>query len=482
MAEPTRSKYAAIIVTACGGAFLAMLDSTVTSLAVPDLHHDFPVATVPDLSWVISGYAVFLAALLAPAGRLADVLGRRRLFVAGVALFTLASLACALSPSLMTLVISRLVQGAGAAAMIPASLAILLMDGSPEKRPGSIALWSTSGAVAAAIGPSIGGVLVEQFGWQSVFYINLPLGAVVIVAALRVLPAPQSPLTGKLPDPFGTLCLALGIGGLTFGVTQGGTWGWLDGRILASGLLGLAALLVAVLRSRRHPVPAIEISLWSNRNFAAVNVVSLFYGAAQYSWMLGSIFYLTEIWGYTELQAGVANTPGAFAASVAALGLSRIVGKIGGPRTVTMVGLAFFAACGLWFSFGLIDHAAFLTFWLPAALIAGFGMGAATMGTSATAAMSAPPTRFAGSSGLNTASRQFGGALGIAVMAVILQQYTGADGVRTVDAYSHMFLFCTIMMIAGLLVTAVFIKFRAPAAAPAAAPAKPAEAQAVTTD
>lgn len=464
MAESTPKSYRAVVLTACGGTFLAMLDSTVTSLAVPDLHHDFPTATVPDLSWVLSGYAVILAALLAPAGRLADVLGRRKLFVAGVALFTLASLACALSPDLMPLVVARLVQGAGAAAMIPASLAILLMDGPAEKRAGSIALWSTASAVAAAVGPSIGGVLVEQFGWQSVFYINIPLGLLVIVAALRVLPAPQAALTGRLPDPVGTLALALGIGGLTFAVTQGGTWGWSDARIVASAALGLCALLLAVLRSRRHPVPAIEISLWGNPTFAAVNVVSLFYGMAQYAWMLGSIFFLTEIWNYSELQAGVANTPGAFAASVAALGLSRIVGKIGGPRTVTMVGLACFAACGLWFSFGLIDHAAFLTFWLPAALVAGFGMGAATMGTSATAAMSAPPTRFAGSSGLNTASRQFGGALGIAVMAAILQHYTAPNGVRTVDAYSHMFLYCAIMMLLGLLVTAVFIKFPPPAA------------------
>ncbi|MBC6447912.1 DHA2 family efflux MFS transporter permease subunit [Actinokineospora xionganensis] len=468
MAEPTTapSKYRAIVLTACGGTFLAMLDSTVTNLAVPDLQRAFPSASVPDLSWVISGYAVMFAALLAPAGRLADALGRRKVFAVGVGLFTLASLLCALAPSLPTLVIARFLQGAGAAAMIPASLAILLLDGPAERRPQSIALWSTASAVAAALGPAVGGVLVEQFGWQSVFLINLPLGLIVIAATLRVVPKPESSTRGALPDMVGTGLVAIGVGGLTLAVSEGASWGWLDVRTLASAVIGVAALAFAVFRSRSHPTPAIETSLWGNRTFAATNIVSLFYGMAQYAWMLGSVLYLTEIWGYGELLAGVANTPGAFAASVAALGLARVAGKIGGPRTAVIGGLIAFTACGLWFTFGLIDHAAFLTFWLPAALLAGAGMGAATMGTSAAAAMSAPPTRFASSSGLNTTARQFGGALGIAMMAVVLQQSTGIDGTRDVDAYSNMFLFCTLMMIAALVVAVGWLKFPAPAAAP----------------
>jgi EmrB/QacA subfamily drug resistance transporter len=458
-----RPRHRAIALTACGGTFLAMLDSTVANLAVPDLQQAFPSSSVPDLSWVISGYAILFAALLAPAGRMADALGPRRLFATGISVFTVASLVCALAPVLPVLVVARFVQGAGAAAMIPAALAILLINAPADKRAGSIALWSTAGAAAAAVGPSVGGVLVERFGWPSVFLINVPLGLLVLVAIRRVLP-PTPPAEGaRMPDPLGIVLLAAGVGGLTLAVTQGSAWGWLDTRTVLAAVVGACALVAAVLRSRRHEVPAVDTSLWSNRTFAATNVVSLFYGMAQYAWMLGTVLYLTEIWDYSELEAGLANTPGAFFAAAAALGLARIAARIGGPRGATLLGLTSFAACGLWFSFGLIDHAEFLAFWLPASFLAGGGMGAATMGTSAAAAMSAPVTRFASSSGLNTTARQFGGALGIAVMAAVLQVTTGPDGVRDVDAYTAMFMFCTGAALVALVIAFAWVRLPAPA-------------------
>lgn len=471
-AVPERPRHRAIVLTACGGTFLAMLDSTVTNLAVPDLQRAFPDSSVPDLSWVVSGYAILFAALLAPAGRLADALGRRRLFATGVAVFTVASLVCALAPSLLVLIAARFVQGAGAAAMIPAALAILLLDGPEGKRAGSIALWSTAGAAAAAVGPSVGGVLVEQFGWPSVFVINVPLGVLVLIAVRRVVP-PTPPASGaRVPDPLGTVLLALGVGGLTVAVTQGPAWGWVDVWTVLAAVLGALALVLSILRSRKHEVPAVDTALWANRTFAATNVVSLFYGMAQYAWMLGSVLYLTEVWRYTELQAGLANTPGAFFAAVAALGLARVAARIGGPRGATLIGLTAFTVCGLWFSVGLIDHAAFLAFWLPASFLAGGGMGATTMGTSSAAAMSAPPTKFAGASGLNTTARQFGGALGIAIMAAVLAVTTGPDGVRDVDAYRTMFMYCTGMMAIALAVAVIWLRFPAPTPAPVA----PAEA------
>jgi EmrB/QacA subfamily drug resistance transporter len=462
---PDRPRQRAIVLTACGGTFLAMLDSTVTNLAVPDLQRAFPESSVPDLSWVVSGYAILFAALLAPAGRMADALGRRRLFATGVVVFTVASLVCALAPVLPVLVAARFVQGAGAAAMIPAALAILLLDGPEGKRAGSIALWSTAGAAAAALGPSVGGVLVEQFGWPSVFVINVPLGVLVLVAVRRVLPPTPPAEDARVPDPVGTVLLALGVGGLTVAVTQGPAWGWVDARTVVAAVVGALSLVVSILRSRRHDVPAVDTTLWSNRTFAATNVVSLFYGMAQFAWMLGSVLYLTEVWGYTELEAGLANTPGAFFAAAAALGLARITAKIGGPRGATLIGLTAFTACGLWFSIGLIDHAAFLAFWLPASFLAGGGMGAATMGTSSAAAMSAPPTKFAGSSGLNTTARQFGGALGIAIMAAVLALSTAPDGTRDVDAYRTMFAYCTAMVAIALVVAAVAMRFPPPALA-----------------
>ncbi|MFI0353856.1 DHA2 family efflux MFS transporter permease subunit [Actinomadura sp. 9N407] len=470
-----RAGYLAIMLTASGGAFLSMLDSTVTNLAIPNVQGAFPSASVTDISWIITAYAVLFAALLAPSGKLADALGRRRLFVIGIGLFTLASLACALAPNLPFLIGARAVQGAGAAAMIPSSLAILLLDGPAERRAGSIGIWSAASAIGAAAGPIVGGVLVELSDWRAVFLINIPIGAVLIVSALRVLEPPGKASFDRIPDPLGTVLIALGIGALTLGVTEGGDWGRLDPRTLGTFAFGLAALAYTVLRSRTHPKPAIDTELWSNRTFTATNVTSLLYGMAQYTFMLVAILYMTDVWRYSELEAGLANTPGAVSASIIAVGLGRYAAKLGGPRFAVLFGLAVFLVTAIWLTVGLTEQASFLTLWLPASILTGIGMGAATMGTSASAAMSAPPAMFATSSGLNTTARQFGGALGIAAMAAILEQ-SSRSGSPT-DPYSNVYLFCTVLLVLALAVAAIWIRLAPPPAAPApaTAAAKPAE-------
>jgi len=462
----TRRGYLAVTLTASGGTFLAMLDSTVTNLAVPNLQDDFPTATVADLSWVISAYVVMFAALLAAAGRLADVLGRRRLFLLGMGLFTVSSLLCAVAPSLAVLVIVRFLQGAGAAVMIPASLAVLLLDGPADRRAASLGIWSATSAFAAAVGPTVGGVLVEAFGWRSVFIINVPVGILLLVAAARLLDAEPGKIRGRVPDPLGTLMLVLGIGLLTLGLTEAGTWGWLTVKTIGCFVVGLVAIVLVIVRSRRHVLPVLEISLWSNHTFGAANAVSFLYGLAQYPWLLVSVLYLTDIWRYDELQAGLAMTPGAIVASVAALGLGRLAPRMGGPRTATLVGFVAFAACGVWFLLALPEQPAFLALWLPASALVGLGMGAATVGTTSAAAMSSPPTKFASSSGLNTTARQFGGALGIAVLALILQLGTRPDGSRGYDAYLQVFGFSTGIALLALITAAIWLRFAAPAPAP----------------
>ncbi|MBT2488414.1 MFS transporter [Streptomyces sp. ISL-96] len=473
--EPANKRrgYLAVTLTASGGTFLAMLDSTVTNLAVPDLSRDFPTASLPDLSWVISAYAVMFAALLVPAGRLSDVLGRRRLFLLGIGIFTAASLLCGIAPNLPVLIVTRGLQGIGAAAMIPASLAILLLDGPADQRVKSIGLWSAASAFAAAVGPSVGGVLVDLFGWRSVFYVNLPFGILLIFAAVRLLPRPADSGKKQIPDPLGTLLVALAVGATTLGVTEGGSWGWWDARTLACLVGGAAGGVVAVLRSRKHPAPALEASLLGNRSFAVTNVVSLLYGMAQYPWLLVSVLYLTGSWQYSELKAGFAMTPGAVAASVAALAMSRLAPRLGGPRGATLAGLTAFVACGLWMVFGLTEDPSFLAFWLPAGCLVGIGMGASTMGTSASAALSAPPTRFAAASGMNTTARQFGGALGIAALAVIMQQSMGDGGGRGLDPYAHVFAFSTVVAGLALVISVFWLRVAVPPQAQAAPVAKP---------
>ena len=355
----TRSRSTRILVLAAGAAFLALLDVTVVNLAIPALGRAYRGSDVTELSWVITAYATLFAALLAPAGRLADVIGRRTLYRVGVTGFALMSLACALAPSLPLLLIARGLQGAMAALMIPASLAILLADTPAEQRTKSVALWSAAGALAAAVGPSLGGVLVHAFGWRSLFVINVPTG-LALAAAAGVLPRPVRAHT-RLPDAFGTVLLASGIGLVALGLSQSGVWGWGDARTIACLAGGVASIVAALQRSWRMPVPAIDTSLWKHRTFAFANVASLLYGASLYAGMLLGVLVLTELWHYSELQAGLAMTPGAISASVAAVAASRIRS----PRNGVIAGALLMAGTGLVLAATLPTQPDFLGYWLP---------------------------------------------------------------------------------------------------------------------
>ncbi|HEX2130716.1 MAG TPA: DHA2 family efflux MFS transporter permease subunit [Actinophytocola sp.] len=448
----------AVLLTASGASFLAMLDSTVTSLALPALLRDFPGASLPGLSWVISAYAVAFAALLAPAGRLADALGRRRVFVAGVVVFTVASLLCAVAPNLELLVACRVLQGIGAGAMMPTSLAILLHDCPPERRMLSIGLWSAAGALAAAVGPGFGGLLVHLLGWPAVFLVNLPFGVLFVVAALRLLEPSERSAARGLPDPLGALLLAVGIGAATLGVTTAETWGWTDPRTLFSLATGVLAVVAALRRSARHPVPAVDTGLFADRTFAAANVVALLYGVAQFAWLLACVLFLTDRWGYTELEAGLAQTPGAVMAAVGAVVMGKVAARFGGPRFAILFGLAANSVSGVWLLVALSDEPAFLTLWLPVSIIGGAGMGAAIMGTSTAAAMSVPPSRFASGSAIVTTARTFGQALGVAALAVILHAGAGPDGVADTPTYVTVFVFSTVLMAVSVVVTVARIR------------------------
>ena len=255
------------------------------------------------------------------------------------------------------------------------------------------------------------------------------------------------------------------------GVTEASTWGWADARTIGRFAAGLLGLVLCLARSRSHPTPpAIEISLFGNRGFAVTNVVSLLYGMAQYPWLLVGVLYLTDTWRYSELQAGLAMTPGAIVASLTALNMGKVAQRLGGPRGVTLIGLVAILLCGFLMIFGLTHHRAFLALWMPAGFLVGIGMGATTMGTSSAAAFSAPPTKFAMGSGLNTMSRQFGGALGIAVLAVVLQGRTHADGTRPLGAYQAVYVFCTVVVGLALVVSYLLLRLT-PVAPPAAAAA-----------
>ncbi|MGW0533357.1 MFS transporter [Streptomyces sp. NPDC003032] len=457
--------YLTIAALAAGAMFLAILDSTITNLAVADMQETFRGASIADFSWVITLYAIFFAALLAPAGRLADAVGWRTIYSAGVGIFALASLLCAVAPNLPFLLVSRAVQGAGAAAMIPASLAVILFNTPPARRMAAIGLWSASGSAAAAVGPSLGGVLIDAFGWRAVFLVNVPLGIALIIGVRAV--QMSRPPAGRVPDILGSLALALGMGGVVLGVTQGSDWGWGDPLTLGCLLAGIGVLAYGVVRARTQPIPAIDTALWRSRTFSLSNVVSFFFGAALYAWLLWGVLFLVNVWRYSELKAGFAVSPGALFSALAAIGIGRVLGRRASPRLMVCGGCLLIMGVGVWLMAVLSAEPHLMDLWVPTGIIAGFGMGAVSTGVSTAAALSVAPEQFAGATGLNMAARQVGGALGIAGLASIV----AAGDASATTTYAHVVLFCTVSAgIAGLTGLGLSMKPRPPKpSAPAAA-------------
>ncbi|GID92149.1 DHA2 family efflux MFS transporter permease subunit [Amorphoplanes digitatis] len=425
-----------VLLTAAGATFLAFLDTTVVNIAFPALQRDFPDSSLADLSWALTGYGVLFAALLIPAGRLADVTGRRRLFGASVLAFVLTSLLVAIAPSVPFLIAARVLQGAAAAGMIPAALGLVLASTPPARRTNAVGLWAAAGSLAAAAGPSLGGLLIDAFGWRAVFLINVPIGLSLVYLTVTRLPADRD--TGRrLPDLAGTVLVAAGIALAVLGLTQGSGWGWADARTLAC-LIGAAALLpLALFRSMRHPAPAIETDLWRSRVFSAAGLASLTFGMAMFASLLLGPIFLTMVWDYSILKAGLAVSPGALASAVAAV----IVGRRATPRgqriAMIVAALVFSGVC-YWLYASLTVEPRYLAVFLPANLISGAAVGVVMTAVSAAAAASLPPQRFAGGTGMVIAARQLGGALGIAAMAAILTERAAAG----VDGLLDVMLFC----------------------------------------
>ncbi|MFG3257427.1 MFS transporter [Streptomyces sp. NPDC048172] len=442
--QPT---YRTVVTLASGAIFLSILDATVANLAVTDMHASFPGASVTSLTWVISLYAVVFAAFLAPAGRLADVVGRRRLYTVGMGVFTLASLGCALAPGLPLLLVARALQGLGAAAMIPASLAVVLADVAPHRRPAAIGVWSAAASAAAAAGPSLGGVLIDAVGWRAVFFINVPLGLALLAGIRAVRPTPG---TAKgVPDVLGTLTLAGGTGLLVLGVTQGPDWHWTDPRTVLSLTAGALLLALALVRARRHPVPALRTELWRSRTFALANLVSLFFGAALYAWLLVGALFVVDVWHWSRIAAGLSMSPGAVLSAAVAVLVGRSLSRRS-PGPVVFLGAVTLVAAGAWLATALTAQPALWRMWIPVGLLAGAGIGAVSTGVSSAAALSVEPRDFAGATGLNTAVRQIGGALGIAALAAILPAHSSPD--PDLAPYTHVVLFsCAAAAVAGLL-------------------------------
>ncbi|WP_300007963.1 DHA2 family efflux MFS transporter permease subunit [Pseudonocardia sp.] len=402
----------AVLLVTSAAAFLVFLDVTIVNIAFPAIAASYPGASLAGLSWVFTAYNVVFAALLIPAGRLADARGRRRVFGIGLALFGLASAACALAPSAGALVGARAVQAVAAALLAPASLALLLPAFPPERRGAAVGLWGATGGIAAATGPALGGVLVDAFGWRAVFLVNVPVVLLTLLAGRLVLAESRDP-DSRLPDPLSVVLLGGGVALLSVGIVAGEDGVWSDAALPL--LAGVAVLAVFAVRSGRVARPLVETALFRLRSFAGAIAGYLAFSGAFYALLLANILFLTAVWRYDVLLAGLAVTPGPLMAALSSPLAGRVADRYGAGAAVVGGGVLFAAGC-LLFAWRLGSEPAWLATFLPATVLTGAGVGAVYAGLGTAAVAELPPTRFATGSAVGTCARQIGAVLGIALL------------------------------------------------------------------
>ncbi|MDO8213702.1 DHA2 family efflux MFS transporter permease subunit [Conexibacter sp. CPCC 206217] len=397
--------------------FMASLDLFIVNIAMPELARDFPGSGLNSLSWILNAYAIVFAALLVPAGRIADRIGRRRAFVGGLALFTLASALCGIAPSVELLVAARVVQAVGAAFLMPTSLALLLPAFAPEKRPVAIGVWAAVGGVAAAAGPPLGGLLVE-IDWRLVFLVNVPVGIAAVVLAARNLQEARDP-EARHPDLLGTVLLIAGIGLLSLGLVQAPEWGWGDPRTLAVLAAAVVGIVSFVVHCAVGAAPVVELSMIRVRSYALANLAILLFMTAFAATLLANVLFLTEVWQWSVLRAGVALTPGPIFAALFAVPGGRLAVRYG-QRNVAAIGALLFAASAASTALRMQAEPVYASVLLPAWCIGGIGVGLTLSTLSSAAASSLPPARFATGSAVFTMSRQVGAVLGVAILVALL--------------------------------------------------------------
>ena len=453
-----RWKVLAVVSTAV---FMSSLDLFIVNIAFPDIRRDFAGSSLASLSWILNAYAIVFAALLVPAGRSADRLGRRRSFLAGLVLFTVASALCAVAPSVPLLVAARVVQAIGAAAVFPTSLALVLPEFAADERRTAVGVWAAVGGVAAAAGPPVGGLLV-QAGWQLVFLVNVPIGALLLVVAARVLRERREPHGTPRPDLGGALLLTATIGTLVLALVKAHDWGWGDTRTVGflAGSLVLAAAFVA--RSARHPTPVVEPALL-RRQFVFANAAGFLFFMGFGAMLLGSVLFLTGVWHESVLNAGLEIAPGPAMAAVFAVPAGRL-GQRYGERIVGTTGALLFALGGAWWVARLSATPAYAADFLPGMAVGGAGVGLVIPSMFSAATASLPPERFATGTAVTSMSRQIGVALGVAFLVAVLG--TPSPG-EAVDRFASGW---TVMAVASALAACAFAAIGRTGGAPAAAP------------
>jgi EmrB/QacA subfamily drug resistance transporter len=419
MFDPETRKWFTLAAVAFG-LFMIMLDNTVVNVALPSIQRDLGVG-LSELEWIVTGYALTFAALMLIGGKVADAYGRRLIFVVGIAVFSLASLWCGLATSGSMLITARIVQGVGAALMNPATLSIIAATFPPRQRGTAIGIWAGTSALALAIGPLAGGLITEHLTWSWIFFINVPVGALGIVASFLFIDESRDETHERLDIP-GLTASAVGLFSLTYALIEANTYGWGSARIVGSFAIAAVALLAFVYLESHQRAPMLPLDLFRNRTYTGANTVILLVALAMFGVFFFVSLYMQRVLGYSPVQTGAAFLPMTVLIVLVAPLAGRMTDRVG-SRSFMTAGMILLAIQLLYFS--RLSSSA--TYWelLPAMLIGGVGM-ASTMTPSAAAATRSVPVDKAGvGSAVLNAFRQVGGSMGIAIMGAIMASHFG---------------------------------------------------------
>ncbi len=444
----------------CFALFMIMLDNTVVNVALPSIQKDLN-ASISGLEWTINGYTLSFAVLLATGGRLGDIFGRRRMFLFGVVIFAVTSATAGLAANSTDLVISRVVQGVGAALMMPATLSIITNAFPASERGKAMGMWAGVSALALAVGPVVGGFLTEHVSWRAIFYLNIPVAVGAVTASLFAVRESRDPTVGREVDYAGVGALTVGLAALILALVEGNEWGWGSAEIVTLLIGSVVALAAFVVIELRVKVPMVEFHFFANRNFLGAVVVALIVSFS----MLGVFFflalYMQDILRYSPLEAGVRFLP----STLMIVGVAPVAGRLAdrwGPRWLIAAGLGIVAASLYSFS-GIAVDSSYLDL-LPGFMLLGIGI-ALTMSPMTSAAMNAVAVEKAGiASGVLSMFRMVGGSLGVAVTGAIFQGSVGttnfaeATPQQFVDALGQAMAICSAFALLGALIGAVAIR------------------------
>lgn len=408
--------------------YISTLDMSIVNVAFAEIAKSFPGVSRSTISWVVTSYSILYGSLLVVSGRLADRVGRKRLFQFGTVLFLLGSLMCALAPAMGMLIAGRAVQGVGGAMMTPASLGLLLAAFPIEKRSQTVAWSGAIGALGVASGPTLGAFFVSTFGWRSAFWINVPICLAVVVMAWRVVR--ESPKqAGSRPDVLASVLVTLSVASLVWSISRIESFGWTHSSVVALFAIAIMFGAVVAYRSLHHPEPLLPPALFRERTFTAANVSTFLFGAAFSANILNNVLFLRTIWGYSVLRAGWFSVLAPVIVAATSFAIGRHVSRIG-FRKLLIGGPAVFALIVLSESFLLSETPTPWTRWLPIMFVLGISIGATFPVLSAATVFGLPQTQFALGGAINNTFRQIGAAVGVAIVVTVQTSTDGIDGFR----------------------------------------------------